>query len=134
MQEQRSPSHFQSTWPTRPVVKMFGFPLLASAFAAGIFIVDAFVDIHIAIAVLYVGVVLMSLSFCDRKGILAVTLGCIGLAFLALVVQHGFEPSKEAVARVIFSITAIAITGVLVARISATTETLRNQAELLDLT
>jgi len=113
---------------------MLGFPLAAVAFSLVIFVIDAFVNIHIAIAVLYVGVVLLSLNFCERTGILAVTFGCISLAVLALVIQHGFDPSKEALARLLFSVVAITITGLLIARISSTTETLRDQAELLDLT
>lgn len=115
-------------------MKVLWFPLAATLYTLAIFLVDGFVNIHVAIAVLYVGVVLMSLSFCERNGVLGIAAGCIALTIIALFIQHGFEPSKEAVARFLVSVAAIAITGLLAARISSTTATLRNQAQLLDLT
>ncbi|MGZ5866386.1 MAG: PAS domain-containing protein [Xanthobacteraceae bacterium] len=113
---------------------MRGVPAVASIFALAIFLVDAFVNIHVAIAVLYVGVVLMSLSFCESYGVLAIAAGCMALTTLALVIQHGFEPNDEAIARFLVSLAAISITTVLAVRIASTTTALRNQAQLLDLT
>lgn len=122
------------TGSIRPAAQRRGVPAVALVFALAIFLVDAFANIYVAIAVLYVGVVLLSLSFCEKFGVLAIAAGCIALTGLALVIQHGFEPSEEATARFLVSLAAISITTLLAVRIASTTTALRNQAQLLDLT
>jgi two-component system sensor kinase FixL len=118
------PSH----WLTRFL------PLVAVVFAAAVFIIDTFVVIDIAIAVLYVAVVLMSISFCNRRGVLVVCACCMGLTVLAFAVQHPDEPVSLAGARCVVSLSAIAITTFLAVWIQSTTAAVRNQARLLDLT
>jgi PAS domain S-box-containing protein len=109
-------------------------PLVAALFAAAIFIVDTFVVIDIAIAVLYVAVVLMSITFCDRRGLLAVCIACMGLTVLAFAIQHSDEPVSLSGARCVVSLLAIAITTFLSVWIQSTTAAIRCQAGLLDLT
>src|ERR1700760_4204857 len=118
------PSH----WLTRFL------PVVAAVFAAAVFIIDAFVVIDIAIAVLYVAVVLMSITFCNRRGVLSVCAGCMALAVLAFVIQHPDEPVSLAGARCVVSLSAIAITTFLAVWIQSTTVAVRSQAKLLDLT
>jgi PAS domain S-box-containing protein len=109
-------------------------PAVAAIFAVAVFIIDAFIAIDIAIAVLYVAVVIMSITFCDRRGVLAVSMACMGLTVLAFVIQHSDEPIAYSGARAVVSLLAIAITTFLSVWIQSTTVELRSQARLLDLT
>ena len=109
-------------------------PLVAVVLAAAIFIIDTFVVIDIAIAVLYVAVVLMSITFCDRRGVLAVCATCMGLTVLAFAIQHSDEPISDSSARCVVSLPAIVITTFLSVWIQSTTAAIRSQARLLDLT
>jgi PAS domain S-box-containing protein len=109
-------------------------PITAALFAAAIFVVDAFVAIDIAIAVLYVGVVIMSVTFYDRRGVLRVSLACMGLTVLAFLVQHADEPITNSGARCLVSLAAIAVTTFLAIWIQSSTAALQRQASLLDLT
>ena len=109
-------------------------PLVAVVLAAIIFVIDTFVVIDIAIAVLYVAIVLMSITFADRRGVLAICAGCMGLTVLAFAIQHPDEPVSLSGARCVVSLLAIAITTFLAVWIQSTTAAVRNQARLLDLT
>jgi two-component system sensor kinase FixL len=109
-------------------------PVVAVTFALSIFFIDTFVEIDIAIAVLYVAVVLMSITFSDRRGVFAVSAACMGLTVLAFVLQHPDEPISTSGARAVVALLAIAITTFLSVWIQATTAAIRSQAKLLDLT
>jgi two-component system, LuxR family, sensor kinase FixL len=109
-------------------------PVIAVIFSAAIFFVDTYVSFDIAIAVLYVAVVLLSLSFCNRRGVLAVAAACVGLTLLSYVIQHPLDETGESVGRLCVSLLAIGITTFLADRIQTTTEALASQARLLDLT
>ncbi len=108
-------------------------PLLAAAFAFGIFVIDTLAPYGFALAVLYVVVVLLSASFCGRRGILLVSAACVGLTTLSYL-MHGSLEDLEPLVRSIVSVAAIVITTVLVLRNQVTANTLREQARLLDLT
>ena len=45
-------------------------PLATVALAIGIFVLDTVTDLEIAVAVLYVAVVLMSVGFCQKRGVI----------------------------------------------------------------
>ena len=109
-------------------------PLVAVVLAAIIFVIDTFVVIDIAIAVLYVAIVLMSITFADRRGVLAVCGACMGLTVLAFAIQHSDEPIGDSSARCVVSLLAIAMTTFLSIWIQSTTAAVRSQARLLDLT
>ena len=109
-------------------------PLVAVVLAAIIFVIDTFVVIDIAIAVLYVAIVLMSITFADRRGVLAVCIACMGLTVLSFAIQHSDEPIGDSSARCVVSLLAIAITTFLTVWIQSTTAAIRSQARLLDLT
>ena len=94
-------------------------PLLAVAavaFAVAIFIVDTFTPLGIAVAVLYVVVVLMAGSFFQRRGVLLVGATCVVLTALSYVLQHG-ETYGPALVRCLVSIAAIGITTFLALKI-----------------
>ncbi|HWL74620.1 MAG TPA: ATP-binding protein [Burkholderiaceae bacterium] len=109
-------------------------PIVALALAVAIFVIDAFVEVHIAIAVLYAAVVLMSITFSDRRGVLAVSAACMGLTVLAFALQHPTELVTNATARAVVSLVAIAIATFVSVWIQSSTEAIRSQAKLLDLT
>ena len=111
-------------------------PLLAVAavaFAVAIFIVDTFTPLGIAVAVLYVVVVLMAGSFFQRRGVLFVGATCVVLTALSYVLQHG-ETYGPALVRCLVSIAAIGITTFLALKIQLADTVLREQAGLLDVT
>ena len=87
--------------------------LLAGALATIIFVIDTFVSLDIAIAVLYVIVVLMSANFLRRRGVILVALGCAGLTLLSFVLQHGYQAGSETIGRCFVSLAAIGVTTIL---------------------
>lgn len=112
---------------------MWSIPLATAAIAAAIFVIDAFIKFDIAIAVLYVTVVLTSVSFFNRRGVLAVAVSCAALTVLAFSIQHWHDAKFESISRCLVSLLAIGITTALAVRIQSTTATLQSQAQLLDL-
>jgi PAS domain S-box-containing protein len=108
-------------------------PLAAVLFAIAVFIIDTFTPLGIAVAVLYVVVVLMAGRFFQRPGVFFVGFACIALTILSYVVQHG-ETYGPALIRCLVSIAAIAITTFLALRIQSAGTILREQADLLETT
>lgn len=99
--------------------QMFGalssrlLPYIAAALAIAIFVVDTFTPFGMAVAVLYVIVVLMAANFCDRRGLLLVSIGCAALTVLAFLLSHGLQYQTTAFARFLVSLAAIAIATIL---------------------
>ena len=67
-------------------------PVAAAALAIGIFVVDTLTDLEIAVAVLYVAVVLMSVGFCRKRGVILVSLACMALTILSLLLTRTGSP------------------------------------------
>ncbi len=109
-------------------------PTMAAGLAAAIFIVDTLSPLDMAIAVLYVGVVLFSASFLERRGLLLVGGACICLTLLSFTIIHGQDYGLAATMRSVVSIAAITVTTLLSLRNQKATRSLREQADLLDLT
>jgi two-component system, LuxR family, sensor kinase FixL len=109
-------------------------PFATGALALGIFIADTIPTLDIAVAVLYVVVVLMSLNFCDRRGVLLVGAGCVALTILGYILSHDLQEPDAALARCLVSLLAIVITTFLASRILSAATRLRQHADLLDLT
>jgi PAS domain S-box-containing protein len=107
--------------------------LIAVFCAVAIFIIDTFVPLGIAVAVLYVVVVLLSGRFLQRRGIIAVGVACIVLTLLSFWLQHAGSYGAP-LARCLVSLAAIAITTFLALRIQSAGNVLRAQANLLDIT
>ncbi len=108
-------------------------PLTAVLFAVAVFIVDTFTPLGIAVAVLYVVVVLMAGRFFERRGVLFVGFACLALTIVSYGLQHG-DTYGPAFVRCLVSLAAIAITTFLALRIQAAGAILREQASLLDIT
>jgi PAS domain S-box-containing protein len=108
-------------------------PVLAGLFAIGIFLVDTFVPLDIAIAVLYVVVVLIASNIYQRRGLLLAAAACMGLTVLSYLIVH--EPAADsALVRCLMSLAAIGATTFLAVRNQAANAMLRERARLLDLT
>src|SRR5262245_18022174 len=57
-------------------------PMIAGLFAIAVFIVDTITPLDIAVAVLYVVVVLMAANYFNLRGVLLVSMGCLVLTVL----------------------------------------------------
>lgn len=108
-------------------------PWLAATLAVVIFVVDTLTTLDIAVAVLYVAVILLAMDFAGQRGILFVAAGCAGLTLLSYVIVHE-EGEGGPILRCLVSLTAIAIAGLLAARHQRSVASLREHASLLDLT
>ncbi len=95
--------------------------VIATILAVAVFFVDAFVNFDIAVAVLYVAVVLMSGSFLGQRGILMVGVACALLTLIGFTIQHGPVIEDESIGRAMVSLLAITITTILTVRIQLTT-------------
>lgn len=107
--------------------------ITAGALAIAIFVVDAITPLDIAVAVLYVVVVLMAANALDRRGVLLVSAGCLALTVVAYLLAHGLTMTT-ALGRCLMSLSAIGITAFLALKNQAANMGLRAQAGLLDLT
>jgi PAS domain S-box-containing protein len=118
--------------PVAPARSRF-LPVIAGLFAIGIFFIDTFVPSDIAIAVLYVVVVLIASNIYERRGLLVVSAACMGLTLLSYFIVHVLE-ADSALVRCLMSLAAIRATTFLALRNQAANAMLRERARLLDLT
>jgi signal transduction histidine kinase len=93
-------------------------PYAAAALALVIFVFDTVTDLEIAVAVFYVVVVLMSVSFCRRRGVVLVSAGCMGLTLLSILLTSTGEP-RSGLVNCIISLSAIGATAYLALRIKS---------------
>ncbi|GAB7522079.1 hypothetical protein PBS_10630 [Paraburkholderia sp. 2C] len=107
---------------------------IAAAIAAGIFTLDALTPLDIAVAVLYVVVVLIVAPICSRRSMIAVCCALMSMTVIAFAMSHGGTYGVAPVGRFIVSLAAIGITGFLTLKNIAATDVLREQVTLLDLT
>jgi len=95
-------------------------PVITAALAAAIFAVDTITALEIAAPVLYVAVVLMSVSFCNRRGVILVCAGCIALTLLSVILtSSGVRQSGVGLINTAISLLAVALTTYLVLRIES---------------
>jgi len=99
-------------------------PAFAAGLALAIFLVDTFTPFDVAIAVLYVGVVLLSLNFANRRQLLLIGLSCALLTVAGFVLSHGIDAPAGPLARGGVSLVAIAITTGLAMRVKTGIEVL----------
>jgi two-component system sensor kinase FixL len=105
-----------------------------AALAAVIFIADVVTVLDIAVATLYVIVVLLAARFCKPRSVVLVGLGCVTLTILSWAVAPPARPNVEALSNECISIVTIGLVTVLAFRAQQAESTLRSQASLLDLT
>jgi PAS domain S-box-containing protein len=108
--------------------------ILAAVIALAVFLIDALTPLDIAIAVLYVVVVLLVASTGSRTAAVIVAWSCVALTLLAFAMSHNEHYSGGAIARCFVSLLAISTASVLALRNQKSTATLQEQLQLLDLT
>ncbi|SPB15649.1 two-component regulatory system, sensor kinase protein [Caballeronia novacaledonica] len=107
--------------------------MLAAAIALVVFLIDALTPLDIAIAVLYVVVVLLVASTGNRTATVSTTWGCVVLTLVGFILSHDENVSGGALARCAVSLLAIGTTGILSLRNQSTTTKMQEQLELLNL-
>lgn len=95
-----------------------------------IFLIDAFTPLDVAIAVLYVVVVLCATNVWSRRGVLVTGVACVLLTVAAFAINHGPELSRS-LARCVVSMSAVGITTLLALAGLTATESLRRRSESL---
>jgi PAS domain S-box-containing protein len=106
----------------------------AAILAAAIFAVDTFTPLDTAVAVFYVIVIHLAAGAARRGVLMKTALGCGILTVLSYVIVHGGHEPGAPMIRCIVSLSAIGITSALALRNHAIEATLREQADLLELT
>jgi PAS domain S-box-containing protein len=106
----------------------------AAILAAAIFAVDTFTPLDTAIAVFYVIVIHIAAGASRREYLVKTALACAVLTILSYIIVHGDTEPGEPLIRCIVSLSAIGITSALALRNHAVEATLREQADLLELT
>ncbi len=107
---------------------------IAAATAVAIFALDALTPLDIAIAVLYVVVLLIIAPVCSQRSMLAVCCTLLVMTVVAFVMSHSGAYTTAPIGRCTVSLAAIAITAFLSLKNIAATDVLREQVLLLDLT
>ena len=110
--QKESTTVMNRTSPTLAFSNWLASPFIAGALAIIIFVIDTFTPLNIAIAVLYVIVVLMAANFLRRRGVILVSLACGGLTVLSFILQHDWDTS-DSIGRNLVSLTAIGVTAIL---------------------
>jgi C4-dicarboxylate-specific signal transduction histidine kinase len=94
-----------------------GRPAIAGILAVAIFLIDTFARLDIAIAVLYSAVVLLSINFRSRHGVIITAAVCASLTILSFLVSHAPSFTYDAAGHCLISLAAIGITSFLASRI-----------------
>lgn len=94
-------------------------PAFAAGLAIAIFLVDTFTPLDVAIAVLYVAVVLLSLNFATRRQLILIAVGCAALTAISFLLSHGIAAPAGSVARFGVSLVAIGVTTGLALRVQS---------------
>lgn len=105
--------------------------LLLAGLTLAIFAVDAFTPLDVAIAVMYVVVVLLSASVWRRRGVMLTSAVCLALTLLAYALSHAAMFSGPASGRLVVSLAAIGITAWLALHWQAATNALLAREEAL---
>lgn len=109
-------------------------PILTAVLAAAIFAADSATNLEIAVPALYVAVVLMSVRFCDRRGVILVAAGCVALTMLSTFFTAS-ELRQTGLINTAISILVVGLTTVLALRIESarfTAKTLIEADQLRD--
>lgn len=96
-----------------------------------LFVIDTLASAHVAIAVLYVAVLLMSVNLFSRHVVIGVSLSCSGLTLIAFFISHATDFNSSAFVRCLISLCAIGITTVLALKNKAANDELQEQVRAL---
>src|ERR1700704_550485 len=108
------------------------FAVLGVAITIGVFILDTITPAENVLAVLYVGVVLLSARFLQKRGVVLASLGLMALTVLSYALsEHRISP-EIALSNRLLSLAAIGVTTFLAVQSQSREIVLREQAGLLD--
>jgi two-component system sensor kinase FixL len=99
-----------------------------------VFVLDIITPGDSAVAVLYVGVVLLSARFLQKRGVVLASLGLMGLTVLSYLLSVHDKSPAIALSTCVLSLAAIGVTTFLAVQGQSMEKVLREQAGLLDLT
>jgi signal transduction histidine kinase len=106
-------------------------PIATGVLAAGIFAVDTITDSEIAFPAFYTAIVLLSVGFCKKNGVVFVGIGCIALTLLSDLLTVNSGVSEAGVINTAISFLAITTTTFLAIKIqSAKIVTVEAQSQL----
>jgi C4-dicarboxylate-specific signal transduction histidine kinase len=106
-------------------------PITTAALAAGIFVADTITDLEIAFPVFYTAIVLLSVGFCKKNGVVFVGVGCIALTLVSDLLTANAGVSEAGVINTAISLLAITSTTFLAVKIqSAEVVAFEAQAQL----
>nr|WP_246795993.1 PAS domain-containing sensor histidine kinase [Burkholderia perseverans] len=108
--------------------------LLAAAVGLGVFLVDAFAPLNIAVAVLYAVVVLMVSSVASTSVTVAVAWLCIAVDVLGFLISPNDPVAPSSIARCGVSLSALIAVSILAVRNQGIHAMLRHHVDLLNLT
>jgi PAS domain S-box-containing protein len=123
---------YTATPPT--IVRSRALALIGAAIAIGVFILDTITPRETALAVLYVGVVLLSARFLQKRGVVLVSLGLMALTGLSYLLSEHDESPGIGLSNCLLSLVAIGVAAFLAVQSQSREMVLREQAGLLDLT
>jgi len=104
-------------------------PIAAIMLTVGIFVADTVTETEIAAAVLYVAVVLISVRFCESRGVILVALVCMALTVLSYFLSAtGFK--QAGLINTVISLLAVGLTTYLALKIESTMNLARALAEV----
>lgn len=107
---------------------------ISLALALGVFLIDAFLPVDVAVAVLYVVVVLMVASVASQTVAVAVAWACVSLTLLGFLLAQSDQTAVTSLARCVVSVIAIVTVSGLALRNQGSRATLQKQVNLLNLT
>jgi signal transduction histidine kinase len=94
-------------------------PVAAITLAAGIFIADTITDLELAVPAFYTAVVLVSVRFCKKRGVILVGAGCVALTLLSDILTAASGSSGIGIINTVISLLAIVTTTYLALKIEA---------------
>jgi signal transduction histidine kinase len=101
----------------RDMGKALLLPIATLALTAGIFVADTITDLEIAFPAFYTVIVLLSVGFCRKNGVVFVGVGCIALTLLSDVLTANTGVSEAGVINTAISLLAITSTTFLAVKI-----------------
>ena len=132
MRTEQNQVEYTATSPT--IATSRALAVISTAIAIGVFILDTITPTEIALAVLYVGVVLLSARFLQKSGVVLASLGLMALTVLSYMLSEHDESAGIALSNCLLSLAAIGVTAFLAVQSQSREMVLREQAGLLDLT
>ena len=94
-------------------------PVTTAALTAAIFAADTITDLEIAVPVFYTAIILLSVSFLKKSGIVFVGVGCIALTLLSDLLTVNTGVSEVGVINTALSLLAITSTTFLAVKIQS---------------